>query len=45
MNRNPSMPEGMQASLNFYNYMKEQEAKQAAQKTTAKKGMYKKSKK
>jgi hypothetical protein len=42
---NPSMPEGMQASLNFYNYMKEQEAKQAAQKTTAKKGMYKKSKK
>ena len=42
---NPNMPEGMQASLNFYNYMKEQEAKQAAQKTTAKKGMYKKSKK
>lgn len=42
---NPTMPEGMQAAFEMYNYMKEQEAKQAAQKTTAKKGMYKKSKK
>jgi len=42
---NPNMPEGMRAAFEMYNYMKEQEAKQAAQKTTAKKGMYKKSKK
>ena len=42
---NPTMPEGMQAAFEMYNYMKEQEAKQAAKKTTAKKGMYKKFKK
>jgi hypothetical protein len=39
---NPSMPEGMRAAFEMYNYMKEQDAKKAAEKPKAKKGMYKK---
>jgi hypothetical protein len=39
-----TLPENMRAAFDFYTYMKDQE-NQAAQKTTAKKGMYKKSKK
>jgi hypothetical protein len=41
---NPTMPEGMRAAFEMYNYMKEQDAKKAAEKPKAKKGMYKKSK-
>jgi hypothetical protein len=39
---NPSMPEGARAMIEMYNYMKEQDAKKAAEKPKAKKGMYKK---
>ena len=39
-----TLPENMRAAFDFYNYMKAQED-QAKTKTTAKKGMYKKSKK
>lgn len=37
-----TLPEGMQAAFEMYNYMKEQEAKKAAEKPKGKKGMYKK---
>jgi hypothetical protein len=39
-----TLPENMRAAFDFYTYMKDQE-NQSAPKTTAKKGMYKKSKK
>jgi hypothetical protein len=41
---NSSVPEGLQYAFQMYDYMKEQDAKKAAEKTTAKKGMYKKPK-
>jgi len=37
-----SLPEGMRAAFEMYNYMKEQDAKKAAEKPKGKKGMYKK---